>query len=203
MDKWNTVMGLNIGYWIAGGFAILELIKWLYTLGEWFFSKFGIETKNMRSKREFTNRLKQAEQDIVEIKDTAKTNVTMFIEHEKKVVNSFVEIKDEVIKQLHGLNNKFDEHKEQLEGKLETIDKDGKARDCAIFRDRIIQSTRYFSQQRTDDGYVYLSISDYENLQNLFAEYFAANGNGVVHSIYEQDFLKNFRVDSTSLNIHK
>lgn len=202
MDKWEALKDIS-WYWIAGGFAILECGKWIYSLLEWLISKFGIETKSMRQKREVSERLKKAEQDIVEIKDTAKANVTMFLDHEKKVINSFIDIKEEVVRQLNGLNVKFDEQRSQLEEKLEDIDRDGKARDCAIFRDRIIQSTRYFNQQRNEDGYVYLSISDYENLQNLFAEYFSANGNGVVHSIYEQDFLKNFRVDSTSLNIHK
>jgi large subunit ribosomal protein L23 len=32
----------------------------------------------------------------MEIKETAKTNVAMFVDHEKKVIDSFIEIKNEV-----------------------------------------------------------------------------------------------------------
>ena len=203
MDEWLVLTEQNWAFWVAGLFALFEFFKWLYSGAEWLVSKFGIETKNMRNKREIAERLTKTEKDIVEIKETAQTNVQMFLDHEKKVVGHFLEIKDEVVKQLDELSEKFDEQRTQLEKKLELIDKDGKARDCAVFRDRIIQSTRYFSQQRNEDGIVYLSISDFENLQNLFAEYFSANGNGVIKQIYEQDFLKNFRVDNNSINLHK
>ena len=195
MDKIEAVMNLNIGYWIAGGFAILECLKWMWTLVEWGISKFGIETKNMRIKRETSERLKKAEDDIVEIKETAKTNVAMFIDHEKKVVDSFVEIKNEVVKQLNGLNDKFDEQKNQLEEKLEDIDRDGKARDCAVLRDRILGGMRYFSQERDEHGDIYISMTDYENMNEMFTEYFKCNGNGVCHSLYENEF-KKFKINT-------
>lgn len=195
MDKLNAVLDINIGYWIAGGFAILECFKWLYTLGEWLIGKFGLETKNMRTKREVSERLKQAEKDIVEIKDTAKANVTMFLEHEKRVVSSFVEIKDEVVKQLDELSGKFDEQKSQLEETLESIDSDGKRRDCSLMRDRLIQGLRYFSQQKDEDGVVHISMTDFENLEEMFNEYFKCGGNGVCHSLYENEF-KKFKIDT-------
>ena len=195
MDEFNAVKDLDIGYWIAGGFALLECFKWLYTLGEWLIGKFGIETKNMRNKREMSERLAQAEKDIVEIKDTAKVNVAMFIDHEKKVIDSFLEIKSEVINQLNGLNNKFDEQKNQLEETLEGIDADGKRRDCSLMRDRLIQGLRYFSQQKDENGVVHISMTDYENLNEMFTEYFNCNGNGVCHSLYENEF-KKFKIDT-------
>ena len=186
---------INWGYWLAGGFAILESFRWLYTLVEWLISKFGIETKNMRHKRETSERLKRAEDDIVEIKNTAKANVEMFIDHEKKVVNSFVDIKDEVVKQLGELNDKFDEQQMQIEAKLETIDKDGKARDCAVLRDRILGGMRYFTTNKDERGDVYISMTDYENMNEMFTEYFKCNGNGVCHSLYENEF-KKFKINT-------
>ena len=194
-----TLTEANAFYWIAGMFALLELFRWLWTLGQWFASQFGMETKTMKAQRENRERLVNAENDIKEIRETAKHNVETFLEHERVMNDNFIAIKDELLEGMEKLHNKIDEHGERLED----IDADGKRRDCSIFRDRIIQSTRYFNQQRSEDGFVYLSISDFENLQNLFAEYFAADGNGVVHQIYEQDFLKTFKVDNTSLNIRR
>jgi len=190
MDKLEALKDFSIGYWIAGGFAILECIKWMWTLVEWGIAKLGIETKHMRQKREVNERLKKAEQDIVEIKETAKANVTMFLDHEKKVIDSFVEIKDEVVKQLHGLNTKFDEQKEQLEEKLEDIDQDGKRRDAAIFRDRILSGLRYFGTNKDENGNVHISMTDFESMSHLFEEYKNAGGNGLVKHLKETEFDK-------------
>lgn len=199
MNEWINLTEYNWTLWIAGLFALLELFRWVWSLGEWIISKFGIETKNMKTQRENRERLTGAENDIKEIKETAERNVATFLEHERLMREGCVAIKEEVIQEIGKLHEKIDEQKEHLE----TINTEGKARDVAIFRDRIIQSSRYFSQQRSEDGFVYLSISDFENLQKLFDEYFAAGGNGVVKQIYEQDFLKTFRVDNTSLSMHR
>lgn len=137
------------------------------------------------------NRMKGREEEVSTIdKNTSEIkNLSKSIEDLGNLLN----------KQYQHLDKKIDEQKERLD----IIDRDGKRRDVTLMRDRIIQSHRYFSQQRDDEGIVYMSISDFENLQNLFVEYIEAGGNGVVHQIYEQDFLKHFRVDSTSLNLRK
>ena len=203
MDKWIEITEYNWAFWVAGLFALLDFGKWAWSLIEHYITKFGIETKNMRLKREYSDRLKKAEDAIQDIRENSKANVDMFIEHEKKVVAHFEDVINEITKQLEKLNDKFDEQQEQIETRLETIDRDGKARDCAVMRDRILQSHRYFSQQRDIDGKVYLSISDYENLSHLFTEYFGANGNGSIKSIYENDFEKNFMIDSTLADMPK
>ena len=203
MDEWINLTEYNWSFWVAGLFALLEFGKWAWGLIEWFISKLGIETKSMNQKKEINKRLKDTEDAIKDIKETSTKNVDMFLEHERKIVANFVEIKDEVVKQLDDLSNKFDEQKSQLEKRLENIDNDGKRRDATIFRDRLLQSHRFYSQRRDSDGIVYLSISEFENLQNMFKEYFAANGNGVIKQIYEQDFLPNFRIDNNSIDIYK
>ena len=52
MSEWNTLIEFNWIYLIAGVFALLEFIKWIWSLGEWFVLKIGFETKTMRKKRE-------------------------------------------------------------------------------------------------------------------------------------------------------
>ena len=195
MDEWITLTEQNWAFWVAGLFALFEFFRWFWSAIEWISSKFGIETRNMRNKREFSERLKRAESDIVEIKDTAKTNVAMFLDHEKKVMDSFVEIKDEVVTQLDELSDKFDEQRTQLEDKLEIIDRDGKARDAAILRDRILGGLRYFSQNKDADGKVHITMTDFENMEKLFIEYENAGGNGLIKHLKETEFDK-FIIDT-------
>ena len=162
---------------------------------EYFVSKLGVETKNMRLKREYSERLSDTEQAIRDIRETSKTNVDMFIEHEKKVVAHFEDVKDEITKQLTELNNKFDEQQIQIENRLEVIDADGKRRDCTVFRDRLVQGLRHFSQNKDENGNVHISMSDYESMSKMFEEYDKAGGNGLVKHLKETEFDK-FIVDT-------
>lgn len=73
MDKWLVLTEHNWAFWVAGLFALFEFFKWVYGAGEWFISKFGIETKHMRKKREeheiLMNTVKKV--DVLEEKDDA------------------------------------------------------------------------------------------------------------------------------------
>ena len=68
MNEWINLTEYNWTLWIAGLFALLELFRWVWSLGEWLVSKFGVETKNMKAQRENRERLTGAENDIKEIK---------------------------------------------------------------------------------------------------------------------------------------
>lgn len=191
MDNWIKVTEYNWVLWIAGLFALLEFGKWAWSLIEWFISKLGVETKHMRSQREVRDRLKNAESDINEIRKTAEKNVNTFLEHERLMSESFTDVKNEIVQEIGKLNDKIDEQHVHLQD----IDRDGKHRDMALMRDRLIQGLRYFSQNKGDDGSVLISMTDYENLDELFNEYFKCGGNGVCHSLYENEF-KKFKIDT-------
>lgn len=75
------------------------------------------------------------------------------------------------------------------------IDRDGKRRDRSLMRDRLVQGMRYFSQQTDENGVVHISMTDYENLDEMFKEYFKCGGNGVCHSLYVNEFNK-FKIDT-------
>lgn len=89
------------------------------------------------------------------------------------------------------LDKKIDEQKDRLT----RLDEDGKRRDCAVLRDRILGGMRYFSQNIDNNGVVHISMTDYENMNEMFSEYFKCNGNGVCHSLYENEF-KKFKIDT-------
>lgn len=191
MDEWIKLTEYNWTLWLAGLFALIEFLKWIYTSGEWIISKFGVETKRMRSQKENRKRLLNAENDIKEIKETSERNVNNFLEHEQLMSDNFIDVKNEIIREIGKLNEKIDNQREHLE----EIDRDGKHRDMALMRDRLIQGLRYFSQKKDTDGSVLISMTDYENLDELFNEYFKCGGNGVCHSLYENEF-KKFKIDT-------
>lgn len=186
MNEWITITEHNWAFWVAGLFALFEFFKWTYCGIEWLFKTFGIETKSMREKREWNNRLKNAEKSIGEIKDTANKNVEMFLEHEKQVVEQFVSIRDEIVIELNKLHNKMDKQQDEIEKNNEASNKT----DCAILRDRIGSGMRYFSKNVGADGKVHISLSDYENMNGLFQEYFTKHGNGAFKKMYDDEFTK-------------
>lgn len=190
MEKWVNITEYNWAFWVAGLFALFEFFKWVVTGAEWLFKQFGIETKGMREKREWRERLDKTERSIGEIKETSKRNVEMFLDHERQVVEKFTGIRDEIIVELNKLHDKIDTQKAEMDD----INKANIKTDRAMLRDRISSGMRYFSQNVGEDGKVHISLSDYENLNELFQRYFARGGNGAFKKIYEDEF-RHFVID--------
>lgn len=184
MDKWLTLTEHNWAFWVAGLFALFEFFRWAYGGIEWLGKTFGFETKSMRQKREWQERLAKTERAISEIKETSKHNVEMFLDHERQVVEKFTGIKDEIVKELNRLHDKIDEQHEEMNA----TNKANIKTDRAMLRDRIAGGMRYFSQNKDNDGCVHISFSDYENMDALFREYFAKEGNGAFKKMYETEF---------------
>lgn len=191
----DTVISYFTNYTIVDLFAVITMLivcvrgierflKWVFSFKDFLFKKLGIETKKMREERAWKKRLEKAEKDIEEIKNTSKRNVDMFLDHERQVVEKFTGIKDEIVSELGKLHDKMDEQQEQL-GRYE---KEGK------MRDRISGGMRYFTQNADEDGNVHISMSDHENMESLFKEYFSAGGNGTFKQMYENEF-KKFIID--------
>ena len=190
MSEWIALTEYNWVLWVAGFFALAELLRWLFSMKDWFCKRFGIETQKMRKDREWEERLKNAEQAIIEIKDTSKKNVDMFIQHEKQVVAQFVGIRDEIVVELNKLHDKMDKQQDEIEKNNEANNKT----DCAMLRDRIGSGMRYFSKNVGEDGKVHISLSDYENMEGLFQEYFSKHGNGAFKKMYKDEF-EHFVID--------
>ena len=179
MDEFEIITQYNWAFWIAGLFALFEFFRWAVGGVEWLCKTFGIETKKMREARKWQKRLNETEDAIKEIKETAKHNVEMFLDHERQVVEKFTGIKEEIVEELAKLHEKMDEQKET---------------DLVILRDRIASGMRYFSQNKDEDGNVHISFSDYENMEALFRQYFLKGGNGAFKKTYDTEF-QNFIID--------
>lgn len=118
-----------------------------------------------------------------EDENTTIANNTEQIKNLATTIDNFADLLN---KQYQHLDKKIDEQKERIT----KIDEEGKKRDCALLRDRILGGMRYFSQNRDDEENVHISISDHENMDALFTEYFNCHGNGTVHAMYENEFRK-------------
>ena len=108
--------------------------------------------------------------------------------HSKEIA----EIAEQITTMISEINEKHNLLIEKIdiqEKKLNDIDNAGKQRDRALLRDRIIGGMRYFSQNVDDNGNVHISLTDHENMSNLFEEYFACEGNGTIKQMYEKEFL--------------
>lgn len=184
----------NFMLWVAGGFAILNFIKMIWTDVEWLFKKFGIETKGMREKREAAEQLAENKKDIaeiktaiVEIKETSKRNVELFLEHEKAVVGHVDSMEESMSKsfsaEIGKLHEKLDAHKAESD---ET--------DQVMLRDRIDSGLRYFAQRADENGVVYVTEAEYTNMDALFKKYFDKDGNGTFEKAYETEF-KKYKID--------
>ena len=191
MDEFITITEYNWAFWVAGLFALFEFFRWAYGGIEWLCKTFGIETKGIREKREWQERLAKTEKDIEEIKKTSERNVKMFIEHENAVVAKFTGIRDEIVVQLNKLHDALDNQKAEMNANNEENIKT----DCAMLRDRIASGMRHFSRNKDGEGNVHISVSDHENMEALFQQYFAKHGNGTFHQMYETEF-KKFIIDN-------
>ena len=192
MDMIETLqnMDFNIMYWVAGLFALIEFLKWAFSGFEWLFKTFGLETRSMRKKREGLERLEKTEKAIEEIKDASNRNVEMFLEHEKQVVEHIDSIKIEIVSELGKIHEKLDEHKAEIDKNHE----ESRATDCIILRDRLNGALRYFSQTKDENGQIHISRGDYENLEEMFQDYFKKGGNGEYRKAYKTEF-QNFIID--------
>ena len=183
MIEWETLSTYDWAFWVAGLFALLEFCRWLYSMKDFILKTVGIKTKGMIKREEYTNRLKQVEDSIEEIKNTSKHNVAMFIDHQNQFVGKFSDIRDEIVAELNKLH-------EEMEKTKKANDKT----DCAMLRDRINSGMRYFKRNVDVDGNVHIAFTDYVNMDALFQEYFTKHGNGPFKKMYEEEF-KHFVID--------
>lgn len=141
--------------------CIERFCKWcLNHLKSYYYRKKGIEDKEKTLKSHST-----------EIKELTQRIDKMAIEVEKHY-------------------NLLIEKIDKQNTKLEILDRDGKHRDCALLRDRIIGGMRYFAQNTDERGKVHISVGDHESMSQLYEEYFNCGGNGTVKQMYDNEFAK-------------
>lgn len=164
MDAINDLMNINFLSVFVQVIVILLAMKFVVTLFEWIVDKLGIETRQMRQKREDRELLTKTSEGLSALKT----------EHDKSVQES--NRNDEMIKQ--DISNLADTVN-GIASTLEEIQK--RANDTKIkeLKDSLI---KYYNK--------YKNIGEWSRLEkdafwDLFDDYCARGGDGYVHSIVE------------------
>lgn len=164
MDKWITLTEYNWAFWIAGLFALFEFFKWLIGAGEWLISKFGIETKRTREKREEHDLLIKTAKNLVELQEKHNTDNEKCVRH------------DELIREdLKTLTNTVND----LAVKFEKMQKKNNETKVKELKDTLIN---YYNKYRV--------IGEWSKLEKdafweIFEDYEDRGGDGYMHSIVE------------------
>lgn len=167
----DTVISFFSEYSFLDLFALITMlivcVRGIEKVGKWVAEKLRAYYKRMKG---------------IEEKDDTLASHTKEIKELTERIDRFVST---VEHHYNAIMEKVDEQQERLE----EIDREGKKRDCAVLRDRILAGMRYFSQNKDADGNIHISMSDFENMKAMFDEYFKAGGNGVIRIIYDEEFL--------------
>lgn len=119
----GDVQGLTqINYWYVfiSVIAILVGIKFLISLGEWFFNRFGIETKNMRQKREDRELLKKTSENLLLLQEKHNAD-EKFLE---KCLSDFVEESKKENEELRNEMKRFTQNRVDDREKSRNIQKE-------------------------------------------------------------------------------
>ena len=130
-------------------FSIIVIIAIIVSIEKgirWIYKKFLILYKRKKGYED--------EESIINYNSNQIKNLTVSINNLANLLN----------KQYQHLDKKIDEQKERIT----KIDEDGKRRDCAILRDRILQSIKYFSKNHIVDENIHINITEWENINAMF-----------------------------------
>ena len=173
----DTVARFFSNYTIADLFAVITMvivcIRGIEKLFEWIADKLAKYYKRKRGTEKKEDTIEAHSQEI------------------KALTERIDQFANAVELQYGAIMEKVDQQ-QQL---LDRYEEEGKTRDRAFLRDRINGGMRYFEQNKDESGIVHISVSDHENMEALFQEYFGADGNGTFKQIYENEF-KKFIIDN-------
>lgn len=164
MNELIKLTEYNWAFWVAGLFALFEFIKWLVTSGEWLLSKFKIETKGMKRKREERELLIRTSEGLLELQK--KHNVD----------NDECLNRDDLIRgDLKTLTSTVND----LAIKFEKMQKKNNETKVKELKDTLIN---YYNKYRV--------IGEWSKLEKdafweLFEDYEERGGDGYIHSIVE------------------
>lgn len=164
MDEFIKLTEYNWAFWIAGFFALFEFFKWGWSAIEWIISKFGIETKGMRKRREQGELLLKTAENLVELQKKHNNDNAECVKHDELIREDLKNLTDTV-------NN--------LAIKFEKMQKKNNETKVKELKDTLIN---YYNKYRV--------IGEWSKLEKdafweLFEDYESRGGNGYIHSIVE------------------
>lgn len=164
MDAIRELLNINFYVFFLQFFAILFGIKAIVSIFEWLLDKFGLETKNMRKKKEERNLIKQTADNLISLQNQQTEDRKASVQHDKMIKNDLVKLSDTV---------------DGIVITLSEMQKKNNETEIKRLKDSLV---RYYNK--------YKNIGEWSKLEkdafwDLFNDYEQRGGDGFVHSIIE------------------
>lgn len=167
MEELNLFFHLDLPYILIGIFAILEMLRIIITLLEWVASKFGIESKWRREKKEEHDLLMQTADHLNVLQEKHEEDVRQSIRHDKIIKEDLANLASIV---------------EEINRKLDIMEGKNDANERAKLKDRIAQAYRKHSETKE-----WTSMEE-ETFHELISDYELHGGkNSFVHTVCEPE----------------
>ncbi len=164
MEAIQALLNINFPYVFISVFVILAGLKSTVSLFEWVIERLGLETKNMRKRREEHNLLIQTSQDLSKLQEQHEESVRQSIRHDEMIKSDISSLTDSI----NGIANTLsDMQAKENETKLKEI------------KGSLI---RYYNKYK-DIGI--WSKLEKDAFWDLFDDYEKRGGDGYIHSIVE------------------
>lgn len=202
----------QIDWWyVIGAVAILfVLVKSVWSAADWILSKFGIETKKMRQRREDREQLmattklaKTTAENLDKLQkrhckdeEEFRNNLNNYMQesredrkalHDEMTAYSVNRINDrkqslEIQKELTDTQNKITDKVDGICKKLDDMEEKENKRVQSEIKERIAQSYRQYNESKQ------ISYMEFEALEDLIKTYEAHGGeNSFVHSVVQKE----------------
>lgn len=175
MGDIQALTEINYGYVFISVVIFLIGLKALISLAEWFCTKFGLETKWMRRKREERELLKKTAESLEKLQNKHGEDTRQSIRHDEMIRDDLAKLSDTVLK-----------IKDEVTLMRTQRDKDK----LAEYKDKIGESYRFYCVRKYSDEepVPYWNHMEREALKGLIAQYESHGGsNSFVHSKVEPE----------------
>lgn len=183
MDAIKEMFNVDFSYVLTSILVILAGIKAISSIGGWAFDiltkKLGLETKQMRKKKEAEQLLKNTSKSLQDLQKRYDDHIDSSEKHILELKNDLTNLMKDVSKNMNTLK----EHQVEIEKLVEDISNSNKARDNATIEemcDRISSKIRYYIN--TLHG---IPEDEYDDFVRLFDAYEKIGGNHGVKAKYE------------------
>lgn len=188
MDSIKALAETNWFDWFIAGLTLLLAYKFVVTLKDWFCSRYGIETKSMREKREDHNLILANTQAIKDLAEIHERDNQISNEHDEMIreeLSTFMaEVREDIKKftenRLHDREQSTEIQKE-LSDSIKTILESQKSRDEQI--SALMCGSKELLGNTIDELYSkYIDLdgipeSEVDEFDEIFYAYKCLNGN--------------------------
>ena len=164
METIKQLTELDYKTFIIGISIVIGAFKIAYTSFSWIISKFGLETKKMRQKREDHELLIATAKNLELLQNKQNEDVRQSIVHDKRIKDDLKNVTDKV---------------NEIAEILSKMQKADNVTEMKKLKEKLVV---YYNKYKNSDGW---DSMDKEVFWDLFDDYEARGGDGFIHSKVE------------------